>query len=89
MSVKTFDSHLAEVGARLQELRESSSGLALLLERHNHNGYSTLDSVDFDGRQVTKGQYDAAMVSITNLIDTWLPGGHGTNIDTYLYETPS
>jgi hypothetical protein len=88
MAVNTFDSHLSEVGARLQELRNTIDELEGLLLRHTHNGYSGLASGDFAGRAVTQLQYNNAITSIDNLLNTWLPAGHGTNIDQYLYEVP-
>jgi hypothetical protein len=88
MAVNSFKSHISEVGDRLKELRQATKELSLLLERHNHNNYSGLIAGDFTGQEVTKAQYDAALTSIVNLIDTWLPAGHGTNIDNYLYEVP-
>lgn len=87
MAVNSFDSHLSEVGAALQELNAAISRLDEILGRHDHNGYGLLVTANFDGRAVTKDEYDAAMSSIDNLIETWLPAGHGTNIDGYLYET--
>lgn len=90
MAVNTFSSHISEVGERLAELRESTKELQLLLKRHDHNNYTAVISAEFDTEQVkvTKIQYDAAMSSIVNLIDVWLPAGHGSNIDNYLYEVP-
>ena len=88
MAVNTFDSHINEVGEKLQELRGIIGDLEEILNRHSHNNYSALVAGDYAGRQVDKVQYDAAMSSITNLINTWLTSGHGTNIDMYLYEVP-
>jgi hypothetical protein len=88
LAVNSFDSHLSEIGGKLQELRNVIGDLDEILARHNHNGYNSLISTDFDGRQVDKTQYDNALSSIDNLINTWLVGGHGTNIDNYLYEVP-
>lgn len=88
MAINTFDSHLSEVGARLQELRNVIGDLEEILNRHGHNNYNALSAGDYVDRQVDKAQYDAALSSITNLVDTWLPVGHGTNIDQYLYEVP-
>jgi predicted negative regulator of RcsB-dependent stress response len=88
MAVNTFDSHLNEVGTKLQELRNVIGDLEEILKRHGHNNYSALAIGDYAGRQVDKTQYDNALSSITNLVDIWLPGGHGTNIDQYLYEVP-
>ncbi len=88
MAVNTFDSHLSEVGAKLQELRNVLGDLEEILKRHGHNNYSALVVGDFAGRQVDKAQYDDALSSITNLVNLWLPAGHGTNIDKYLYEIP-
>ena len=86
MAVNTFDSHLSEIGDRLALLRKITGDLEELLSRHDHNGYASLVAGDFTGRAVTKAQYDNAMTSIDNLLDIWLPAGHGTNIDNYLYE---
>lgn len=88
MALNTFASHLREVGVELKELRSAIRELDGLLNRHNHNNYTAIISSEFDIEPVTKAQYDAAMSSILNLIDTWLPAGHGTNIDSFLYETP-
>ena len=88
MALNTFSSHLSEVGASLQELMNVIDGLEGILNRHNHNNYGALSTDKFDSEVVTKAQYDAAMVSVTNLLETWLPGGHGTQIDNYLYEVP-
>ena len=88
MAVNSFDSHLAEIGTQLQEFRKVASELELLLSRHTHNGYASLVTGSFAGRSVDKEQYDNALSSIDNLLNTWLAGGHGTNIDEYLYEVP-
>lgn len=88
MAVNTFNSHISEVGAKLQEFRNVIDELEGLLKRHNHNGYSTLVTGDFAGRPVTKIQYDNAFSSIDDVLNTWLPAGNGTNIDTYLFEVP-
>jgi hypothetical protein len=88
MAVNTFNSHLDEVGARLQDLRNTIDELEGLLKRHNHNAYDTLVAGDYAGRAVTKLQYDNALSSIDNLLNTWLTAGNGTNIDNYLFEIP-
>lgn len=88
MALNTFASHLTEVGARLRELRASIKELDDLLSRHGHNNYTAIVESEFDTEQVTKDQYNAAMSSIENLTGTWLPAGHGTNIDSYLFEVP-
>jgi len=88
MAVNTFNSHLDELGNRLLELRVIIDKLDGLLLRHNNNAYSSLVSGDYDGRLVTKLEYDNAMTSINALLNTWLPAGNGTNIDSYLYEVP-
>lgn len=88
MALNTFASHLSEVGASLQELRAAIKELDFRLSRHDHNNYTAVLETEFNTEAVTKAQYDAAMSSINNLIYTWLPAGHGTNIDEYLYEVP-
>lgn len=88
MSINTFDGHISEIGTDLQRLREIIDSLDGKLKRHTHNAYSGLMAGDFAGRQVDKVQYDNAITSIDNLLNTWLAAGHGTNIDAYLYETP-
>ncbi|MHC4621363.1 MAG: hypothetical protein ACYTEQ_26780 [Planctomycetota bacterium] len=88
MAMNTFESHLSEVGTQLESLRDVIKELELLLKRHDHNNYTAIIGSEFDTEAVTKAQYDAAISSIDNLIDTWLPSGHGTNIDEYLYEVP-
>lgn len=88
MALNTFASHLGEVGLNLKALRSAIRELDGLLNRHVHNNYTSIISSEFDIEPVTKEQYDSAMASISNLIDTWLPAGHGTNIDSFLYETP-
>jgi hypothetical protein len=88
MAVNTFSSHISEVGTQLAALREATKELQFLLKRHDHNNYTAVLPAEFDTERVTKAQYDAAMSSVVNLIDTWLPAGHGSNIDKYLYETP-
>jgi len=88
MAVNTFDSHISDLGGRLQELMTVIDKLEGLLKTHNFNDYISLDAADYTDRQVTKAQYDAAMVTVTDLLNTWLPAGHGTNIDGYLYEIP-
>ncbi len=88
MALNTFNSHLSEVGTKLQELQKVASDLEGLLNRHDHNNYSSLVTGDYTGRQVTKVQYDNALTTITNLIDTFMPAGNGTNIDQYLFEIP-
>lgn len=88
MALNTFNTHLSDVGQRLQELQQVTSNIEALLNRHDHNDYGSLIASDFDGRLVTKTQYDNALVTISNLIDTFMPAGNGTNIDQYLYEVP-
>ena len=88
MAINDFQRHITELGARLQEFRVVVGHLDELLSRHGHNGYNSLVDDDFTETLVSKAEYDAAMVSVSNLVETWLPAGHGTNIDGYLYEVP-
>ena len=88
MSVNTFNTHLDELGQRMQELLKIIEEIDGIMDRHTANGYSTLDAGDYTGRAVTKAQYDAATGSMTDLVNTWRPV-HRTNINQYLFETPS
>ena len=88
MALNTFDSHLSEVGTSLKELQKVVSNLEGRLKRHTHNAYDTLATGDYAGRAVTKIEYDNAITTINNLINTFMPAGNGTNIDQYLYEVP-
>ena len=88
MALSTFESHLSDVGVKLRELQNAVSDLEGLLNRHTHNGYSSLVTGDYDEEAVTKIEYDNAITTINNLINTFMPAGNGTNIDQYLYEVP-
>jgi hypothetical protein len=89
MATNDFDTHLQNVGIALEQFNEARSALEDILSIHNHNNYNALVSGVYTGRVVTKAQYDDALSSIVNLFDTWLPAGHGTNFDKYLYEIPT
>lgn len=88
MAILTFNQYLQELGGAASDLRAARDRLDALLTRHNSAGFSSLQAGDFTGRPVTKAQYDALMVSINDLIGTWWPAGHGTNIEAYLTENP-
>jgi len=88
MAINTFNSHIEETGQKLQEFRKILTDLEGLYSRHTHNNYIALVSGDFDGRAVNKTQYDNAYSSINDLLNIWLAGGHGTNIDQFLFERP-
>lgn len=88
MAINDFDNHLQEVGNVLEDLLEARKNLESLLSRHFEKNYSALIAGDFANRAVTKTDYDAAFVSINDLLNVWFPAGHGTNINNYLNESP-
>jgi arginine repressor len=88
MAINSFDGHLGAVGVSLQELLNSVEKLEGLLAVHTSNGYSTLVSGIYDGRAITKVDYDDAMATISDLSTVWLAGGNRTNITKYLTEIP-
>lgn len=88
MTILTFDQYLGDLGGAAQELRQARNRLEGILAQHNSAAFSTLDNASFTDKTVTKTQYDALMVTVLDLIDTWWLAGHGTNIEAYLTERP-
>ena len=88
MAILTFDQYLGDLGGAAQELRQARNRLEGILAQHNSAAFSTLVDGDFTDKTVTKAQYDALMVTVLDLIDTWWLAGHGTNIEAYLTERP-
>lgn len=89
MATFTFNQYLDELGGAATDLRNAKDRLDGLLSRHNSSAFSSLTSDAFTGRKVTKAQYDALMITATDLVNTWWLAGHGTNIESYLTENPS
>jgi hypothetical protein len=87
MAVNSFDSHLSELGSKMQQLLDVIEEIDGIMDRHAANGYSGLAAGDYAGRAVDKTQYDNATSSMVNLVDTWRPA-HRTNINLYLFEIP-
>jgi predicted negative regulator of RcsB-dependent stress response len=88
MSIFTFDQYLDDVGGAVQEFQKARDRLEALLSRHKSAAFSDLAAADFSGKTVTKAQYDAAMVTFNDLVNTWWTSGHGTNLEAYLTERP-
>jgi len=88
MAILTFDQYLQDLGGAAKDFQTAKDRLAAKLSQHNSASYSTLADIDFTDKVVTKAQYDALMVTVLDLIDTWWLAGHGTNIENYLTERP-
>ncbi len=88
MTILTFDQYLQDVGGAARDLQIARNRLEGILAQHNSGAYSTLLDADFTDKAVTKAQYDALMVTVNDLIDTFWLAGHGTNIEAYLTERP-
>lgn len=89
MAILTFDQYLQDLGGAAQELRNARDRLDGVLSQHNSAAFSTLVDADFTDKVVTKVEYDALMITVENLINTFWLAGNGTNVENYLTEQPT
>lgn len=88
MAILTFDQYLQDLGGAARDLQIARNRLEGILAQHNSAAFSTLDDIDFTDKVVTKVQYDALMVTVEDLINTFWVAGNGTNVENYLTERP-